>query len=480
MNAESMLDVAIVGAGAAGTYLADRLAGARPEWAIALFERSSRIGGRLRSVPLDGLAHPIELGGMRYLTSHVHVQSVITELAIPTRPFDGRARPERSYLRGRVGDGPSDPRAGARYDLAPGERDRSAIELTVDAFERIVPGAREMAPADWPRIRATATYLDRPLTDWSLEGALATIRSPEGHRFIRDAFGYDSGFNPHNAGDAIQYLLGGNDPSTEARVPIDGMDRIARALATRFEQRGGTIALRKDVQRVEKAEGDLQLDFADGDAIRARRLVLAIPLPALTALVNASPILAGPTWQRLLGSVEGYEAVKLYCWYDGPWWREGAVAPAGIRATTDLSNRMIFYFDESRDAPATLLAAFADHRHAQQIVALAEGASDGAPAPTPLIDAISRNLQAIHPGAEVPAPSGSAFMHWGSDSREIAWTFWRAGSNSDEAMVTARQPDPAVPIHVCGETFSRAQAWAEGALATAHDLADQLLEEPKG
>ena len=72
------------------------------------------------------------------------------------------------------------------------------------------------------------------------------------------------------------------------------------------------------------------------------------------------------------------------------------------------------------------------------------------------------------------------FMHWGSDPREIAWTFWRAGFNSDEAMVTARQPDPDVPIHICGETFSRAQAWVEGALATAHDLADQLLEEDEG
>jgi monoamine oxidase len=68
-------------------------------------------------------------------------------------------------------------------------------------------------------------------------------------------------------------------------------------------------------------------------------------------------------------------------------------------------------------------------------------------------------------------------MHWGSDPREIAWTFWRAGSNSDIAMKNARQPDPDLPIHICGETFSRAQAWAEGALATAHDLADLLLEE---
>jgi monoamine oxidase len=149
----------------------------------------------------------------------------------------------------------------------------------------------------------------------------------------------------------------------------------------------------------------------------------------------------------------------------------------GIRSTTDLSNRMVFYFDEGTGAPAAMLAAFNDHRRAQPLVALAGGASEGVPAPELLLYEIMRNLRAIHPGADVPTPRGSAFMHWGSDPREIAWTFWRAGSNSDEAIVTARQPDPRVPIHVCGETFSRAQAWVEGALATAHDLADQLLTE---
>jgi cation diffusion facilitator CzcD-associated flavoprotein CzcO len=41
------LDVAIVGAGAAGTYLAYRLIQARPDWRIAILERSSRIGSRL-------------------------------------------------------------------------------------------------------------------------------------------------------------------------------------------------------------------------------------------------------------------------------------------------------------------------------------------------------------------------------------------------------------------------------------------------
>ena len=161
-----------------------------------------------------------------------------------------------------------------------------------------------MPSSDWPSTRATVAYLDRPITKWSLEDALATIRSPEpgGPPVHQGRVRLRVGINPHNAGDAIQYLIGGNNPSTEARVPIEGMDRIPRALAARFEERGGIVALGKDVRRVAMDDGIVRLEFADGSAIAARRLVLAIPVPALAALVNTSPIFDGPAWRHLLRS----------------------------------------------------------------------------------------------------------------------------------------------------------------------------------
>src|SRR5258705_10090054 len=238
-----LLDVAIVGAGAAGTSVGYRLIQARPAWRVAIFERSNRVGGRLWSVKVDGLPHPIELGGMRYMSGHPLVQSVVRELAIATRPFDPADQPERSVLRGIVGGGPEDQDAGSAYDLPERERGRSAADLMGDAFLRIVPQARELDADGWRGIRATARVGDRRLTDWSIAEAVSTILSPEGQRFATDAFGYDSGIRPHNAGDAIQYLVGSGYPSGEARVPVDGMDRIPRELASRFEALGGFVLL---------------------------------------------------------------------------------------------------------------------------------------------------------------------------------------------------------------------------------------------
>ncbi len=398
------LDVAIVGAGAAGTYLGYRLIRARPDWRIAIFERSTRIGGRLWSVKVDGLAHPIELGGMRYMSGHPLIQSIVDELGIETRAFDTAEQPERTFLRGVVGDSPDDPDGGRGYDLAAKEAGRSASDLMRAAFLRIVPQAGELDEPAWRRHRATATFGGRPLTDWSIEEAVATILSPQAHRFATDAFGYDSGIRPHNAGDAIQYVMGTGYPSGEARVPVDGMDWIPRELVKQFMALGGIVELGHDLLRVDPEERSVLLGFADGSGVRARRLVLTLPIPALEALADGSPLINGPTWRRLYRSIAGYPATKLYCWYDRPWWRDGKDAPTGLRTTTDLPPRKIFYFDEGPDRPAAMLAAFTDFRHNEPIVALAESPGGGAPAPGPLLEALRGWLRPSGRGGPHSAP----------------------------------------------------------------------------
>src|SRR4051794_24934503 len=96
-NHTEELDVAIVGGGVAGVYAAWRLlkygrgspiwteAGGNPP-RIAVFEYGSRTGGRLLSMRLPGVPHlPVELGGMRYLTSHWRVHSLKQRFDLKTR-----------------------------------------------------------------------------------------------------------------------------------------------------------------------------------------------------------------------------------------------------------------------------------------------------------------------------------------------------------------------------------------------------------
>jgi lysine 2-monooxygenase len=445
---------------------------ARPDWSIALFERTDRIGGRLRSMLVDGLEHPIELGGMRFLTSHRHIQDVVTSLGIATHPFDPTGGSERSFLRGHFGSGAGDPAAGAGYDLPESQRGRSALKLGLAAFERIVPGAAALDGAGWSRIRATQEYLGRPLTDWTIGDALESGLGREGHRFVNDAFGYDSGMRAFNLGDAMEHLLGGGDPSAEARTPDDGMDAVPRALVSDFETNGGSVRLRHELQS-HAVEGDRhRLRFTNGSEVLARRVVLALAIPALRLLADASPVLATATVRRIIDSVEAFPAAKLYLWFDEPWW--GTDDPV-IRLTTDLPPRKTFYFGARSNAPAALLAAYTDGLDTEPWRRLSDGAPAGSAAPAPMLAAAREYLRAMHPAnADPPQPAGSAFILWGSDPHETGWTFWRAGVRSDDVMAAALQPDPGIELFICGESFSRAQAWAEGALETADAVVQAL------
>jgi monoamine oxidase len=471
--ASDPIDLAVVGGGAAGTFVASQVQAARPDWSVALFERTDRIGGRLRSMAVDGLAHKIELGGMRFLTSHRRVQDVVTRFDVPTHQFDPTDGAERSFLRGRFGSGAGDPILCEGYDLPPSQRGRSALDLGMAAFETIVPGARDLDPDGWRTVRAGHRYQGRPLTAWPMGDALTSVLGPEGYCYVADSFGYDSGLRPFNVADAIEYLLGGGDPSARAVTPDDGMDTIPRALAGAFESAGGTIRLGSELARIEIADGLPRLVFADGTSVAARRVALTVAIPALQLLVDASPGLASPALQRGLAAVEAFPASKLYLWYDRPWWR--GTIPA-IRLTTDLPPRKVFYFDTGPDEPAALLAQYTDGRHTEPWFDLAAGSGTCSPAPAAVLEAAESFLGAIHPEVpDRPKPAGSALSLWGSDPHETGWTFWRAGDVSDEVIREIVRPVPGLDLFVCGEAFSRAQAWVEGALESAERTVDSIV-----
>lgn len=163
----AMVDLAVIGAGAAGTFVANEMLRRRPSWSVELFERTDRIGGRLHSVAVPGSKHPIELGGMRYLRGHRHVDGVVAEHGLRTHPFDIGRGPDRSILRGVTSEGASDPRGGAGY------ADGRAVERWTSLADGGAPGAG--APS--PILEAAASELQ------AVFPSVASIPAPLGSAF---------------------------------------------------------------------------------------------------------------------------------------------------------------------------------------------------------------------------------------------------------------------------------------------------------
>ena len=207
--------------------------------------------------------------------------------------------------------------------------------------------------------------------------------------------------------------------------------------------------------------------------VHAAQLVLALPVPAIRLLARTSAALRSDVFGRVLDSVEPFPAMKLYLSYADPWWRPSV---AGLRTFTDLPNRKMFYLDAGVGERAVLLGMYTDGRDVGHWVDLAGSASDGVPAPGPMVEELTRLLREVHPDVtNVPEPLETALMSWGADPHETGWHFWRGGFVSDDVLRVAPQPDPALPIHLANEAFSRRQSWAEGALEAADAAVARIL-----
>ena len=95
-------------------------------------------------------------------------------------------------------------------------------------------------------------------------------------------------------------------------------------------------------------------------------------------------------------------------------------------------------------------------------------------APAPMVGEVSRQLQAIHGLEYTPPVQTAAFRDWGDDPFGGGWNSWNIGVESWEVKQEITQPIEDCPLYICGEAYSDAQGWVEGALDTADIVLGRL------
>ncbi len=94
-------------------------------------------------------------------------------------------------------------------------------------------------------------------------------------------------------------------------------------------------------------------------------------------------------------------------------------------------------------------------------------------APRRMVAEVARQLAAIHELNYTPVVKNAAFRDWGDDPFGGGWNSWNIGVKSWEVKHQIIQPLDNYQIYICGEAYSDAQGWVEGALQTA----DMMLEK---
>jgi Flavin containing amine oxidoreductase len=531
------LDYAIVGGGVSGIYSGWRLlrdaasGGTKP--GIGLFESSDRLGGRLLSVVPPGIPEArVELGGMRYVDpAHAWVSSLVGHLGLKTEILPADEPQNICYIRGRMlrmfelTDASKVP-----YQLAPAVSTKQALSnLTAysmmpelaDTIEAVV-GIRinswnelstKLSDADWQTLATKGSVDGTPLSDIPLRFVMARALGHEALALAQDSVGYSSILHTWNAADGFPWNVGDYGPLVTYRHVTDGYDKLPQILAQQFVDAGGMIHLNASLRSFTSDDpgGPITLTLTEDGTTRivlTRRLILAMPRRSLELLDPVGPVL-GPgnaEVHDLVRSVVPIPLFKLAICYSRPWWEEiqpvnpGTGLMAKIRSgrsTTDLPIRQCYYWKVD---PATRHAVVLIYDDGWDLEYWADLRDSDAPshpddpdlanddstsslwsrhkAPRRMVLEAHRQLLEMHGITDpsvVPLPYSASYRDWGEDPYGGGANFWPVGVRSYEVSKRIVQPKPPYPVYICGDAYSHAQAWVEGAIETAEDMLQRHL-----
>jgi monoamine oxidase len=516
--AAEKIDIAIVGGGVSGVYSAWRLRKANPSAKVVLFEGLGHIGGRLLSLRPPDIPNMVaELGGMRILPK---VQPLIKRLLdvlngtlssaqqIETYDFPVDEPQNLAYLRGawlRLSDFRNPGKV--PYHLSFLEQGGTPGAIVIGAIEQIVPGITDplLNEAQRREMCQKAVFAGEALYKQGFWNLLSRVISGEAYQLGVDAGGYNSTLSNWNSADAIPWYLSdfGIDPDYKGFK--QGFQQVAKSLAELFVQEGGEIRLSTPLTGFDWVDGRAHLRFHDAE-MEADSLILAMPRRSLDLLALASPPLR--EIQQLIGSVTPRPLFKLFTTYTNPWWRaagytdqKGNFIPVEAgRTVTDLPVRQTYYWprDDGKPAtegPAMLMASYDDGtnigfwdglrprrgqawRKGQEVTVPDDpypAADPGADSDEwfhykpsrPMVAEVNRQLGMIHGLSYTPEVRNAAFRDWGDDPFGGGWNSWNIGVRSPEVKQHIVQPFDARHLYICGEAYSDAQGWVEGALQTA-------------
>jgi monoamine oxidase len=344
-------DVAVVGAGMAGLYVAWRLLAQDPDQAICVLDKLNRTGGRLESdlIHFPRAAVKEEEGGMRFTFDTMDdLMSLLLVLGIDEQvvpfPMSGGGD-NRLHFRGRAftnSQAAADDFGiwGELYHLDPAERGLDPRTVIDAVFQRIltenpqVTGPpRPRTPEFWQAFRLDCSWAGVPLKDWTLWGLLDAIGySNEFITLLSRILGFNGAFlSEMNAGEAFQ-LLEGFAGEPEFKTLENGFSTLPNALVR--EIGGGRVFLGTTVDRIEAADGGgYRLAFtrdrgdrSESGTVTASRVVLALPRLALEQLYvssDAQNLLGRPRARRLwntLHAATDQPLLKINLYYDSAWW----------------------------------------------------------------------------------------------------------------------------------------------------------------
>lgn len=503
-------DVIVVGAGPGGAYAAWRaqtgvkdtnapsdLPDDPADRRVLLLEAGDRVGGRLESLVAPDTVLQAEFGGMGF-TQHdtIFTALVDTVFNIPATTFDMPNGADLVYVRGvHLTMAEAVDPTKVPYRLTAAEQTvingKGPGALVVWAAEKVLPGCTTFTKQQWATAKANTIFDGRHLRDLGFWNFLLMNMSNEAFNYVQDLFGHFFEIANWNCAEALPWFL--QDGTASYRTLVEGYDQLPKRLVAEFEAAGGQSLSSSPVTSITKPPFQFGLDVNTGGAFPyfAKRVILAMPRRSIELLAPSSVVLNHKSLQPAIESVTGQRVMKIFLTFPAPggkgWWNELGISSGA--SSTDLPIGQCWYFDppDANSGDALMMASYNDTLATTYWQGLESG--DRFPATATnippnwktqtasigMINEVLRQLREMHPGATIPTPTSAAYMDWSKDPFGGAFYTWNVGVDTAAVEATMLHPDHSVPLHVCGSAYSSDQGWAEGALATAEQVAEQHL-----
>ncbi len=360
-------DVVVVGAGLAGLTAARRVH--RAGRSVIVLEARGRVGGRCFSRPIGAGADDVANMGATFVgPTQTRVQALMSELGIHRFPTyakgdlvwyeDGKAKPYRGLI-----PPSSDPQAVIQIG--------TVVLPDIDGMARGVPldaPWKAQHAEEWDSI-TLETWAEQNISSAKARAIFALSVEAVLSVEPRDVSLLYFLFYVHAAGSINALVANAGAGGAQDYRVSGGTQRIAITLARHL---GDRVQLGRPVQGIEHAGRDVVVR-AGGEAVRCRRVIVAIP-PNLGARIVYEPALPARRNQLMQRMPVG-SLIKTIAVYERPFWRaeglNGQVTSVKgpVQATFDASPQsgrpgVLMGFIDGDDARALSDRSFAVRRRA--------------------------------------------------------------------------------------------------------------------
>ena len=414
-------DIAIIGGGISGFYVAEQLKRKHKKLNICLYEKSSRIGGRINSIKTD--SGVIEAGGARFNDSHKTLFSLIDRFGlrkniIPIPSTWTNVNFKKSKIKG--------------------------VETYEDIMNILVKKSKVMSK--------------HYLSNTTIENFCVKTLGRDYADELLDLHPYWSEIALMNCYYALKMFQKDLNESQQYYILNGGLIQVIQKLKSSFVKLGGKIKMTHTLKDID-VDKTISLTLShDGDikTVTTKRLVCALDKTSLENInylkknlkKEFNAILCSP----LLRIYQKFPVKNKESWFSGI----GKVV-TGTRFSA------LRYFIPINPSEGTVMTSYTDGIFTEYWMHHLEKGT--------LEKTLKKELKKVFPDKKIPDPVWTKTYYW-----EDAGCYWKPGSDPDKITKKMIQPFKE-KIFICGDSFSFRQVWQEGALETSQKVVNKILKD---